>query len=389
MIEKGTRFGSWSYDRFLFAGASGTVGLVHRTAAPFTIAVVKIHDGPKTTASRDEFLRERKFVEDQPLAGFMPEWYESGETADGTPWFVMQYAPRLPKKLGRKELKRVIDRVAAALQRLHRLGRLHCDVKRENIGLADGIAVLLDFGSLHRIAAARQHPERVGTWPNMAPEVRDALLLDIRADVYSLGCTFKGLCHRRDRRFFESLIVRATDNDPEKRPQTMAAFRRALVLGQDRLEKAALHARLFWRSAAVVFLCVAIFCGYLALHRSNARKASTQSQVLSRLGELSYENGRYAEAALYLRHALATGACTNAAALYHLAELYRDGLGVEQNLGKYRQLAEKAALLDSPEAKKLLTNLDALRSKRRRNPPANVENITDMRCSGSCKSEDM
>lgn len=229
MIEKGTRFGSWSYDRFLFAGASGTVGLVHRTAAPFTIAVVKIHDGPKTTASRDEFLRERKFVEDQPLAGFMPEWYESGETADGTPWFVMQYAPRLPKKLGRKELKRVIDRVAAALQRLHRLGRLHCDVKRENIGLADGIAVLLDFGSLHRIAAA----------------------------------------------------------------------------------------------------------------------------------------------------------------LYHLAELYRDGLGVEQNLGKYRQLAEKAALLDSPEAKKLLTNLDALRSKRRRNPPANVENITDMRCSGSCKSEDM
>lgn len=221
MIEKGTRFGSWSYDRFLFAGASGTVGLVHRTAAPFTVAVVKIHDGPKTTASRDEFLRERKFVEDQPLAGFMPEWYESGETADGTPWFVMQYAPRLPKKLGRKELKRVIDRVAAALQRLHRLGRLHCDVKRENIGLADGIAVLLDFGSLHRIAAARQHPERVGTWPNMAPEVRDALLLDIRADVYSLGCTFKGLCHRRDRRFFESLIVRATDNDPEKRPQTM------------------------------------------------------------------------------------------------------------------------------------------------------------------------
>ena len=200
----------------------------------------------------------------------------------------MQYAPRLPKKLGRKELKRVIDRVAAALQRLHRLGRLHCDVKRENIGLADGIAVLLDFGSLHRIAAARQHPERVGTWPNMAPEVRDALLLDIRADVYSLGCTFKGLCHRRDRRFFESLIVRATDNDPEKRPQTMAAFRRALVLGQDRLEKAALHARLFWRSAAVVFLCVAIFCGYLALHRSNARKASTQSQVLSRLGELSF-----------------------------------------------------------------------------------------------------
>lgn len=324
MIEKGTRFGSWSYDRFLFAGASGTVGLVHRTAAPFTVAVVKIHDGPKTTASRDEFLRERKFVEDQPLAGFMPEWYESGETADGTPWFVMQYAPRLPKKLGRKELKRVIDRVAAALQRLHRL-----------------------------------------------------------------GCTFKGLCHRRDRRFFESLIVRATDNDPEKRPQTMAAFRRALVLGQDRLEKAALHARLFWRSAAVVFLCVAIFCGYLALHRSNARKASTQSQVLSRLGELSYENGRYAEAALYLRHALATGACTNAAALYHLAELYRDGLGVEQNLGKYRQLAEKAALLDSPEAKKLLTNLDALRSKRRRNPPANVENITEMRCSGSCKSEDM
>ena len=357
MIEKGTLFGSWSYDRFLFGGASGTVGLVHLTAAPFTVAVVKIHQGPKTTASRDEFLRERKFVEDQPLAGFMPEWYESGETADGVPWFVMQYAPRLPKKLGRRELKRVIDRVAAALQRLHRLGWLHCDVKRENIGLADGVAVLLDFGSLRRIRFARKHPERVGTWTNMAPEVRDALLLDVRADVYSLGCTFKGLCHRRDRRFFESLIVRAIDNDPVKRPRTMAVFRRDLAIGQDRLETAVLHARLLWRSAAVVFLCAAIFCGYLALHRSNARKASTQAQVFARLGELSYENGRYAEAAIYLQQAMATGACTNAAAIYHLAEMYHKGWGVSQDKSLSRHYAEMAAKLSNRTAKTLSTQV--------------------------------
>ena len=357
MIEKGTLFGSWSYDRYLFGGASGTVGLVHLTAAPFTVAVVKIHQGPRTTASRDEFLRERKFVEDQPLVGFMPEWYESGETADGVPWFVMQYAPRLPKKLDRRELKRVIDRVAAALQRLHRLGWLHCDVKRENIGLADGVAVLLDFGSLRRIRFARKHPERVGTWPNMAPEVRDALLLDVRADVYSLGCTFKGLCRRRDRRFFESLIVRATDNDPVKRPQTMAVFRRALAIGQDRLEKAALHARLLWRSAAVVFLCVAIYSGYHTVNLSQTRKARDRANVLSRLGELSYENGRYAEAALCLQQALATGACTNAAAIHHLAEMYHKGWGVSQDKSLSRHYAEMAARMNNRTAKTLSTQV--------------------------------
>ena len=364
MIEKGTLFGSWSYDRYLFGGASGTVGLVHLTAAPFTVAVVKIHQGPRTTASRDEFLRERKFVEDQPLAGFMPEWHESGETADGVPWFVMQYAPRLPKKLGRRELKRVIDRVAAALQRLHKLDWLHCDVKRENIGLADGVAVLLDFGSLRRIRRARKHPERVGTWPNMAPEVRDALLLDVRADVYSLGCTFKGLCHRRDRRFFESLIVRATDNDPGKRPQTMAVFRRALAIGQDRLETAALHARLLWRSAAVVFLCVAIYSGYHTFHLHQAIKTRDKAQVLSRLGELSYENGRYAEAAIYLQQAMATGACTNAAAIHHLAEMYYVGMAVEKNNPLSKKYAEMAVRLGNRTATKLLTEVTQSLSNR-------------------------
>ena len=109
---------------------------------------------------------------------------------------------------------------------------------------------------------------------------------------------------------------------------------------------------------------VAIFCGYLALHRSNARKASTQAQVFARLGELSYENGRYAEAALYLQQAMATGACTNAAAILHLAEMYYVGMAVEKNNLLSKKYAEMAVRLGNRTATKFLTEVTQSLSNR-------------------------
>ena len=363
MIAKGTVIGPWSVLGYLGDGCSGTVWRVRETAAPFRIGALKIHCGPKTTATADDFRRERDFVVRQPIGGYMPECYGCGETADGTPYFVMQHADRLPRKLGRKDLKRVIDRVAAALEHLHRLGWLHCDVKRENIGLVDGVPVLLDFGSLHGTAAAKARPERVGTWLNMAPEVRDEVLLDERADIYSLAAAFRGLCRSRDRRFFESLVVRSLDNNPLKRPQTMAAFRRELALGQDRLEKFAVHARIAWAVIALFLACNLAFalCHYAS--RTEANRESNRAQSLARLGLDAYEKKHYQEAAHFIREAIDTGHCTNAAAIYALAEIYLRGKEIKKDLEKSRKYAETAVHLGNPKAAELLKLVDFLKSK--------------------------
>ena len=358
MIARGTVIGPWSVLGYLGDGCSGTVWRVRETAAPFRIGALKIHDGPKTTATADDFRRERDFVVRQPISGFMPECYFSGETSDGTPYFVMHHADKLPRKLGRKDLKRVIDRVAAALQQLHRLGWLHCDIKRENIGLVNGTAVLLDFGSIHETAAAKAHPERVGTWLNMAPEVRDEVMLDERADVYSLAATFRGLCRNRDLRFFESLIVRALDNNPLKRPQTMKAFRRELALDQDRLEKFAVHARIAWAVIALFLACNLAFalCHYAS--RTKANHESNRAQSLAQLGLDAYEKKHYKEAAHFIHEAIDTGHCTNAAALYALAEIYLRGKEMEKNENTSRLYAEMSARLGNPKATELLKHLD-------------------------------
>lgn len=357
MIAKGTVIGPWSVIGYLGDGCSGTVWRVRETVAPFRTGALKIHEGPKTTATDEDFRRERDFVVRQPLAGYMPECYGCGETGDGTPYFVMQRADKLPRKLNRKDLKRVIDRVAAALQQLHRLGWLHCDVKRENIGLVDGVAVLLDFGSLHETAAAKEHPERVGTWLSMAPEVREELMLDERADVYSLAVAFRGLCRNRDRRFFESLIVRSLDNNPLKRPQTMAAFRRELALGQDRLEKFAVHARIAW---AVIALFLASNLAFALCHyasRTKANRESNRAQSLARLGLNAYEKKHYQEAAYFIHEAIDTGHCTNAAAIYALAEIYYNGKETQKDKVISRKLADQAAKQGSEKAKNLLNRI--------------------------------
>ena len=357
MIGTGSVIGAWAVLGYLGDGCSGTVWRVRETAAPFRLGALKIHDGPKTTATAEDFRRERDFVVRQPLAGFMPECYASGETGGGTPYFVMQLADKLPRKLARRDLKRVIDRTAAALQRLHRLGWLHCDVKRENIGLVDGSAVLLDFGSVRETAAAKARPERVGTWLNMAPEVRDEVLLDERADVYSLAAAFRGLCRNRDRRFFESLIVRSLDNNPLKRPQTMDAFRHELAADQDRLEKFAVHARIAWAVVGLLLVCNLAFGIWHIVRLSHRDEQRRRAETYAQLGLEAYDDRHYRLAATLIRKAVDTGACTNAAAFYALAEIYFAGEALPRDTTVSRKFAEQAAEQGSEKAKSLLNRI--------------------------------
>jgi serine/threonine protein kinase/tetratricopeptide (TPR) repeat protein len=91
----------------------------------------------------------------------------------------------------------VVARLAEALQHAHGRGVLHRDVKPSNVLLGgDGQPMLLDFNLAHSPANARAHATLGGTVAYMAPEhlralasrdPRQAVQVDCRADVYSLG----------------------------------------------------------------------------------------------------------------------------------------------------------------------------------------------------------
>lgn len=110
------------------------------------------------------------------------------------------------KSLGIVEIFEVLTQTAAALQAVHEVGRVHGDVKAENLFLADdrsrpgGFCVkLLDFGLVRAsspmeqtrpVNKARQRATETITYGSPAtlpPEVVSGGAIDRRADVYSLG----------------------------------------------------------------------------------------------------------------------------------------------------------------------------------------------------------
>lgn len=190
--------------------------------------------------------------------------FDSGVNAEGHPWLAMEYMSRgsiadRMRKSGPLAWSEVVDigvQVAGALGAVHAAGRIHRDVKPENllvgpfgeVKLADfGIAVVSDATSA---TAAQFTPGFVST------EVLQGKSPDERSDVYSLGATLHALIAghspfatvkgepvaallmraiQGERPRLEDvpddladLIVSCLDTEPDQRPQTAAALGLAL-----------------------------------------------------------------------------------------------------------------------------------------------------------------
>lgn len=129
-----------------------------------------------------------------------------GKTIRGEHYLVMEWleGETLEDRLGRGPIRlgasvMMIRRVAEALSAAHDRGVIHRDIKPANIFLPDKDLArikLLDFGIARRLfdpAALRltQAGSALGTPMYMSPEqAQGSLEVDVRADIFSLGCVF-------------------------------------------------------------------------------------------------------------------------------------------------------------------------------------------------------
>lgn len=122
------------------------------------------------------------------------------------------------------DVRAMFSQLLDAVDYLHHHGIYHHDIKPSNIIIAhDGRLKLIDFGlSDGPQYAAFKHS--AGSDGFAAPEQKAGTTADHRADIYALGCILLSLFSRRYRHAARC----AMREDPQKRPQSVAALRRLM-----------------------------------------------------------------------------------------------------------------------------------------------------------------
>jgi serine/threonine-protein kinase len=187
-------------ERELGHGGMATVYLAHEREGGRAVAVKAMHPELGSALGLERFRREMDIVASLSHRGIVP-LLDSGHANAGL-YYVMPYVEgeslhvRLEreKRLGLEDALRITHDVAEALGYAHGRGILHRDVKPDNILMADGRALVADFGLARAISAA-DHTKLtktgtiVGTIFYMSPEqVREDRGIDERSDIYGLGC---------------------------------------------------------------------------------------------------------------------------------------------------------------------------------------------------------
>jgi len=204
--------GSYRLIRLLGEGGMGSVWLAEQTAPvkrEVAIKLIKSGRFSEDGLKRFDLERQSLAIMNHPA---IAKVFDAGSTADGQPYFVMEYVSGLPitkfcdqNRLGLRERIQLMITVCEGVQHAHQRAIIHRDLKPSNILIAeiDGKPVprIIDFG-IAKAAQAVNAPNEdetinvltraggtVGTPGYMSPEQADPSILDVdtRTDVYSLG----------------------------------------------------------------------------------------------------------------------------------------------------------------------------------------------------------
>jgi serine/threonine protein kinase/WD40 repeat protein len=203
----GTVIGPYKLRELIGEGGMGLVFVaeqerpVHRKVA---LKIIKPGMGTRDVIARFEAERQALALMDHPN---IAKVLDAGTTSSGQPYFVMELVKGVPiveycdqQQLAPRQRLELFITVCQAIQHAHQKGIIHRDLKPSNVLVAphDGVPVVkvIDFGVAKAIG--RQLTEEtiytrlnqlIGTPLYMSPEQAEvnALDVDIRSDVYSLG----------------------------------------------------------------------------------------------------------------------------------------------------------------------------------------------------------
>jgi Tol biopolymer transport system component len=253
-LMSGTKLGPYEIVSPLGAGGMGEVYRARDTRLERTVAIKVL----PSHLSSDPDLKHRFEREARTISSLnhphICHLYDVG-SQDGTDYLVMEYLEgetldhRLQK--GPLPLKQALEcglQIADALEKAHRTGILHRDLKPGNIMLTGSGAKLLDFGLAKPAAAVlgtgvspgaspltpstptmnlpalsapagslTKHGTVVGTFQYLAPEVLRGQEADARSDLFSFGCVLYEMV--AGRRAFEgksqlSVLTAILERDP-------------------------------------------------------------------------------------------------------------------------------------------------------------------------------
>ena len=257
-LSAGTKLGPYEVLSAIGAGGMGEVYKARDTRLDRTVAIKVL---PTHLADRAE-LRERFEREAKTIASLnhphICTLYDTGHQ-DGTDYLVMEYlegetlAQRLLK--GPMPLEQVLQygiEISDALDKAHRKGITHRDLKPGNIMLTKSGTKLLDFG-LAKLAqeAAPTTPDSqlptmksavtaegtiLGTLQYMAPEQVEAKEVDARTDIFAFGAVVYEMA--TGKKAFEgktsaSVMAKILETDPP----SMASLAPTTPASLDRLVK--------------------------------------------------------------------------------------------------------------------------------------------------------
>jgi serine/threonine protein kinase len=206
-FSEGAVIGSYQLLQLIGQGGMGEVWLAEQkqpVRRHVAIKLIKAGMDTREVVARFESERQALALMNHPA---IAKVFDAGSTAEGHPYFVMEYVAGLPitaycdrHKLNTRQRLELFIFVCEGVQHAHQKAIIHRDLKPTNILVieVDGKPVprIIDFGvakaTSHRLNAKTFHTRvgaLIGTLDYMSPEQADpgAEDIDTRSDVYSLG----------------------------------------------------------------------------------------------------------------------------------------------------------------------------------------------------------